>query len=78
MSIYATHWVLKFPRYGDVGVDSVEFCQRLLEQESVAVVPGAAFGPSGEGHFRASYAVGIETLDRAVEGIDRFLRRLRA
>jgi aminotransferase len=40
------------------------------------VVPGTAFGASGEGYFRASYAVDFETLDQALEKLQRFLSRL--
>ena len=65
-----------FPSIAHTGLSSVEFCSRLLEQESVAVVPGSAFGSAGEGHFRASYAVGFDTLDRALEGLQRFLSAL--
>ena len=46
-----------FPQVtGRTGLDSETFAQRLLEEEHVAVVPGGAFGPSGEGHVRACYA----------------------
>ena len=45
-----------FPRITSTGFDSATFAERLLEEEHVAVVPGSAFGPSGEGHVRACYA----------------------
>ena len=48
----------------------------VLEAESLAVVPGTAFGPSGEGHVRASYAVDFDVLDRALECLERFLSGL--
>ncbi len=65
-----------FPSIAQTGLTSVEFCKRLLDEEKVAVVPGSAFGPSGEGHFRASYAASFATLDRALEGMHRFLNRV--
>jgi aminotransferase len=54
----------------------VEFCRRLPEAESVAIVPGSAFGDAGQGYVRMAYAVGFETIERALEGIGRFLKRL--
>jgi aminotransferase len=45
----------------------------LLKHEKVAVVPGTAFGPSGEGCVRCSYATGMEQLEIAVERIGRFV-----
>jgi aminotransferase len=60
------------------GLDSESFAQRLLEEERVAVVPGAAFGPSGEGHVRACYATSYEQLEEALRRIGRFVERHRA
>jgi aminotransferase len=57
------------------GLDSESFAQRLLEEERVAVVPGAAFGPSGEGHVRACYATSYEQLEEALRRIGRFVER---
>jgi len=65
-----------FPSIKETGLTSQQFCRRLLEEEKVAVVPGSAFGPTGEGHFRAAYAASFESIDRALEGIYRFLSRL--
>ena len=48
-----------FPRITSTGFDSETFAQRLLEEERVAVVPGSAFGPSGEGHVRACVRDGV-------------------
>ena len=59
------------------GLDSETFAQRLLEEEHVAVVPGGAFGPSGEGHVRACYATSYEGLEEALRRIGR-VRRARA
>ena len=60
------------------GLDSESFAQRLLEEERVAVVPGAAFGPSGEGHVRACYATSYEQLEEARRRIGRFVDRHRS
>lgn len=53
------------------------FSERLLEEERVAVVPGSAFGPGGEGHVRACYASSYEQIERALERIGRFVQRQR-
>ena len=55
---------------------SDEFANRLLKEEKVAVVPGTAFGDSGEGFLRVSYAYSIEELRNAMERIGRFVHRL--
>jgi aminotransferase len=60
------------------GLSSEDFAQRLLEEERVAVVPGGAFGPSGEGHVRACYATSYEQLEDALGRIGRFVDRHRA
>ena len=67
-----------FPRITSTGLDSETFAQRLLEQEHVAVVPGGAFGPSGEGHVRACYATSYEQLEEALRRIGGFVERVRA
>jgi aminotransferase len=67
-----------FPRIASTGLDSETFAQRLLEEERVAVVPGGAFGPSGEGHVRACYATAYEQLEEALIRIARFVERHRA
>jgi len=67
-----------FPLITSTGLDSETFAQRLLEEEHVAVVPGGAFGPSGEGHVRACYATSEEELREALERIERFVERCRA
>ena len=59
------------------GLSSEEFAQGLLEEERVAVIPGAAFGPSGEGHVRACYATSYGQLEEALVRIGRFLERHR-
>jgi aminotransferase len=60
------------------GLSSEAFAQALLEEEHVAVVPGSAFGPSGEGHVRACYATSYEQLEDALGRIGRFVDRHRA
>lgn len=64
-----------FPSIQCTGMSSEEFCERLLEEEHVAVVPGSAFGESGEGFVRVSYAYSLKHLMTAVERITRFLER---
>ena len=59
------------------GLASETFAERLLEEERVAVVPGSAFGPSGEGHVRACYATSFEQLEDALGRIGRFVERHR-
>ncbi len=63
-----------FPRISDLGLTSDEFCNQLLEAEKVAVVPGSAFGDSGEGYIRVSYAYSINSIKEALTRIDRFLQ----
>ena len=67
-----------FPRITSTGLDAETFSQRLLEEERVAVVPGGAFGPSGEAHVRACYATSYERLEEALDRIGRFVTRVRA
>jgi aminotransferase len=66
-----------FPRVTSTGMDSETFASRLLEEDHVAVVPGGAFGPSGEGHVRACYATSYEKLEEALVRIGRFVERHR-
>ncbi len=65
-----------FPSIRSSGLDSETFAERLLHAESVAVVPGNVFGPSGEGHIRCSYATALPQLEEALVRMDRFLRSL--
>ncbi len=67
-----------FPRITSTGLDSETFARRLLEEEHVAVIPGGAFGASGEGHVRACYATSYEKLEEALVRIGRFVERARA
>lgn len=67
-----------FPYIGEFGMTSDEFAQRFLEEERVAVVPGTAFGDSGEGFVRISYAYSLENLKVAIGRLECFVNKLRA
>ena len=67
-----------FPCIKEFGMSSEDFATRLLQEERVAVVPGNAFGESGEGYIRISYAYSIDNLRMAMERLGRFVGRLRA
>jgi aminotransferase len=64
-----------FPSIKRTGMTSDEFCESLLKEEHVLMVPGNAFGKSGEGFARATYASSIDNILEALDRIDRFLRR---
>lgn len=64
-----------FPCIKSTGLSSNEFCEKLLHEEKVAVVPGNAFGESGEGFVRCSYAYSIDDITQALERIERFVKR---
>lgn len=66
-----------FPSIKETGMTSEEFCESLLFEEKVAVVPGNAFGQSGEGFVRCCYAAAQSEIEEALERIERFLRRHR-
>ncbi|MEL6816027.1 MAG: aminotransferase class I/II-fold pyridoxal phosphate-dependent enzyme, partial [Cyanobacteria bacterium J06598_3] len=55
-----------------VGLDSVTFCQKLLEEKHVATIPGIAFG--AEGTLRVSYATDLDTIERGMERLSGFVR----
>lgn len=63
-----------FPRISATGLSSEEFAEELLREEKVAVVPGNAFGSSGEGHVRCSYATSLENLSEALKRMARFVK----
>ncbi|HEY5743912.1 MAG TPA: aminotransferase class I/II-fold pyridoxal phosphate-dependent enzyme [Terrimicrobiaceae bacterium] len=67
-----------FPKISSTGLTSQEFSLRLLREKKVAVVPGTAFGPSGEGHVRCSYATALDQIKIAVERIGEFCSELKA
>ena len=64
-----------FPSIESSGLSSEEFCERLLQEEKVAVVPGSAFGESGKNNIRISYAYSLKHLTEAANRIERFLQR---
>jgi aminotransferase len=64
-----------FPSVRSTGMSEHEFCERLLLEEHVAVIPGSAFGAGGEGHIRCAYASSLENIERALERMYRFTRR---
>ena len=66
-----------FPCIKEFGLSSEEFANRLLSEEKVAIVPGTAFGDSGEGFLRISYAYSIDNLRKALTRLSRFVARLR-
>lgn len=66
-----------FPCIKEFGMTSEEFATRFLEEEHVAAVPGTAFGESGEGFLRISYAYSLPTLKTAMERLNHFVKRLR-
>ena len=63
-----------FPSLKSTGMTSQEFCTKLLEQKHVAIIPGDAFGRSGEGYARVSYAYSVEHLQEALKRIREFLK----
>ena len=65
-----------FPSIQRFGMTSDEFANRLLKEEKVAVVPGTAFGDSGEGYLRISYAYSLKNLKEALGRLERFVNRL--
>ncbi|NLL70911.1 MAG: aminotransferase class I/II-fold pyridoxal phosphate-dependent enzyme [Epulopiscium sp.] len=64
-----------FPSIEKTGFSSEEFATQLLYQEKVAVVPGTAFGESGEGFIRCSYAYSVDAIKVALERIEHFVKR---
>jgi len=64
-----------FPDITATGLSSEEFAEELLKEEKIAVVPGNAFGPAGEGHIRCSYAYSTEQLKEALNRMARFVSK---
>ncbi len=64
-----------FPSVKSTGMNDHQFCDRLLEEERVAVIPGSAFGKGGEGHVRLAYCQSMESIEKALERMYRFTRR---
>lgn len=66
-----------FPDIRSTALDSTTFCERLLMEKKVAIIPGNAFGESGEGFVRISYAASIEDIAMALDRIESFINELR-
>lgn len=66
-----------FPQITSTGLSSEQFADRLLEEEKVAVIPGAGFGKGGEGFIRISYAASYEKIEKALDRIECFVKRYR-
>ena len=66
-----------FPCIKQTGLTSMEFVEKLLNEENVLVIPGSIFGNSGEGFIRCSYAYSQENLKIALERIARFINKYR-
>jgi aminotransferase len=66
-----------FPSIKSTGLSDEEFSERLLAEEKVAMVPGSAFGNSGAGHVRASYATSLPNIEEALNRLEHFLARLK-
>jgi aminotransferase len=64
-----------FPKITALGMDDHEFAERLLLEESVALVPGSAFGPTGKGHVRVCYAAPMDKIEEALTRISRFVEK---
>ena len=64
-----------FPSIRNTGLSSEEFCEKLLFEEQVAVVPGNAFGSCGEGYIRCCYAASVSNIEAAVERMGRLVNR---
>lgn len=64
-----------FPCIKSTGMSSDEFCEKLLIEEKVLVVPGSAFGECGEGYIRACYAASMDDLTEAIKRIARFIKK---
>ena len=65
-----------YPNISKFGLTSEEFCERLLQEEKVAIVPGTAFGDCGEGFARISYAYSVEHIAKALDRMERFVKKL--
>ncbi|MGB7340203.1 MAG: aminotransferase class I/II-fold pyridoxal phosphate-dependent enzyme [Phototrophicaceae bacterium] len=64
-----------FPSIQSTGLSDSEFCELLIKEDRVAVIPGSAFGASGSGFIRASYASSIDNIEKALERMAVFMQR---
>ncbi|NQT71187.1 MAG: aminotransferase class I/II-fold pyridoxal phosphate-dependent enzyme [Chloroflexi bacterium] len=67
-----------FPSIKSTGLSSEDFCEKLLVEEKIAVVPGSAFGECGEGYIRCCYAVALPDIEEALERMKRFVQKHKA
>jgi len=63
-----------FPNISQLGLDSVSFCERLLNEAKVAAVPGAGFG--SDANIRLSYAISLEQIEKGLDRIEQFVKKL--
>ena len=66
-----------YPEIGKFGLSSEEFCEKLLYEHNCAIVPGTAFGASGEGFARISYAYSVKHINQALERMEAFVKTLK-
>ncbi len=66
-----------FPSIQSTGLSSNDFCEKLLYSKKVAVIPGNAFGASGEGHIRCSYAYSLDSINEALNRIEAFVKEVK-
>lgn len=66
-----------YPNIGQFGLSSEEFCDRMLYESRCAIVPGTAFGESGEGFARISYAYSIKHITQALERMEDFIKKIK-
>ena len=64
-----------FPSIKKTGMDSATFCEKLLYDQQLAVIPGTAFGACGEGFIRCSYAYSVDSIEQALSRLDRFMSK---
>ncbi len=65
-----------FPSIESTGLSSEDFCEQLIRKKRVAVIPGTAFGPGGEGHVRVSYSYSLKHIKEALRRIGEFVEEL--
>jgi len=66
-----------FPSIKSTGLSSNDFCEKLLYDMKVAVIPGTAFGDCGEGHVRCSYAYSLDSINKALDRIETFVKKIK-
>lgn len=67
-----------FPDVSEFGMDSGTFCERFLQSQKVAIVPGSAFGESGKNNVRISYAASFDTIKEAMNRLETFIGNIRS